>query len=158
MIRLQGIFHRIAGFFRRVSGRRIRVVLDTNVLIAAITNSRSASAKIVEEAIQGRSLQICLSSEVVSEYEYILRSFRFALKKREEGSDFISVLQSNACFTDPTVRIRRIKDDISDNKFLECAVSAGAKYLITSDRHFNFKIYKGIKVMRPAEMEKELTG
>ena len=145
-----------AGFLRKLLRRKIRVVFATNVVIAAITNPRSASARLVEEALQGSLLQICLSPAVISEYEYILRSFRVALARMEDRADFIFALKKNACLTNPTVKTRRIKDDTSDNKFLECAVSAKAQYIVTSDKHFSFKSYRGVKVTKPAEMEKEL--
>ena len=30
-----------------------------------------------------------------------------------------------------------ITADPDDNKFVDCAISAGAKYIVTNDKHFN---------------------
>jgi len=35
----------------------------------------------------------------------------------------------------PTRKIKVIKEDPSDNKFLECAIKSGADYIISGDKH-----------------------
>ena len=45
-----------------------------------------------------------------------------------------------------------IPTDPSDDMFLYCAVAAGAKYIISGDRHLlQLKSYKRIKILSPAE-------
>jgi uncharacterized protein len=45
-----------------------------------------------------------------------------------------------------------IPTDPSDDMFLRCAVAAGAKYIISGDRHLlQLKSYKRIKILSPAE-------
>ena len=38
---------------------------------------------------------------------------------------------------DPHFRFGLITADADDNKFVDCAIIAGAKYIVTEDRHFN---------------------
>ena len=38
---------------------------------------------------------------------------------------------------DPTYRFNLIQTDPDDNKFVDCAVIAGARYIVTNDHHFN---------------------
>ena len=51
----------------------------------------------------------------------------------------------------PTKTVSVSPDD-DDNRFLECAVEAGAHYLITGNkRHFPFRYFEGVKIMSAAE-------
>ncbi len=36
-----------------------------------------------------------------------------------------------------------IENDYDDNKFVDCAISSGADYIVTNDKHFN--VLKGIE-------------
>lgn len=45
-----------------------------------------------------------------------------------------------------------IIEDPADNKFLECALSGKADYLVTGNtRHFPFGEFRGIKIVSPKE-------
>lgn len=51
----------------------------------------------------------------------------------------------------PDFRLTVITQDDPDNRILECALEAGAEYLITGDHHLlNLQIYQDIKVVNPA--------
>ena len=43
----------------------------------------------------------------------------------------------NVEFYDPHFRFRLIEADPDDNKFVDCAIAASAKYLVSEDHHFN---------------------
>jgi predicted nucleic acid-binding protein len=44
-----------------------------------------------------------------------------------------------------------IKDDPSDNKYLECAAEGKADYIISGDKHLaDLKFFRGIKIVDPA--------
>ena len=45
------------------------------------------------------------------------------------------VLDTN-CLVNPTYRFNLITADPDDNKFVDCAVIAGATYIVSNDRHF----------------------
>ena len=42
----------------------------------------------------------------------------------------------NVEHVNPTYRFNLIKADPDDNKFVDCAVIAGATYIVSNDRHF----------------------
>ena len=47
----------------------------------------------------------------------------------------------------PYFRFNLITSDPDDNKFVDCAITAGAKYIVSNDRHFNeLKCYDFPKV------------
>jgi uncharacterized protein len=52
----------------------------------------------------------------------------------------------------PSNKIEIIKEDIDDNKILECAVESKSEYLLTYDNHLlRLKDYEGIKIISPEE-------
>lgn len=50
-----------------------------------------------------------------------------------------------------------MKEDLDDNKILECAVASGARYVVSGDKHLlKLGRYKGIKMISVAEMLEKL--
>lgn len=48
-----------------------------------------------------------------------------------------------------------IGDDTEDNKILECAISAGAEFVVSGDKHLlTLKSFEGIKIVTPEEFIK----
>ncbi len=43
----------------------------------------------------------------------------------------------NVEFVTPAYRFNLITSDPDDNKFVDCAITAGATYIVSNDRHFN---------------------
>jgi len=131
-----------------------KVVFDTNIIVAAITNPGGASGYLLNEAIAGSKIRMCVSPGILREYEIILKSFRFALKQQQGAESFLKVLKNASLVVHPQTKIYKIQADKSDNKFLECAVQAKAGYLVTSDKHFNFQHYRDVAIVRSTELEK----
>ena len=134
--------------------RKLRVVLDTNIIISAITNRNSASAAILKSALERETIQLYLSEDTLREYEIILRPFGFALKDYGGREGFLEQVKSAAKMVEPKRKVHKIQADKSDNKFLECAEAADADYLITSDKHFNFKEFRGTRIVNSGEFIK----
>lgn len=108
-------------------------MLDTNCLLMSIPR-KSPYHQILLDFLAGRYL-LCVSNEVVLEYEEILT--------RKVGSlvanNIINAIlaSSNTIFINPQKRYQLIKSDSDDNKFVDCAISANAKYIVTQDHHYN---------------------
>ncbi len=50
----------------------------------------------------------------------------------------------------PEIKSNVIKDDPSDNMYLECAIEGEADFIISGDKHLkDLKSYKGIKIIDP---------
>ena len=43
----------------------------------------------------------------------------------------------NTIFVTPYFNFELIKSDPDDNKFVDCAISANAKFIVTEDHHYN---------------------
>ena len=46
-------------------------------------------------------------------------------------------MNGNLIRQQPDFRFQVIKSDLDDNKFIDCAITANAQWIITHDRHFD---------------------
>ena len=110
-----------------------RIVIDTNCLVA-ILPSKSPYHKVWTDFLEQR-LEICVSNEILMEYEEIISektSPAFAeaiIKTLINKPNFIRVY--------PTWRFGYIVTDPDDNKFVDCAICGRAELLFSNDKHFN---------------------
>lgn len=131
-----------------------RVVLDTNLFIAAYWNKRSASARIITACTAGE-FQACYTPEVENELWVVLRTIRV----REEYIAEVSNFLGRAKRVDPWAKVDVQSEDPADQKFLVCAASADADYLITSDEHLlKIKTVGRTKIVKPGEFWRTVKG
>lgn len=104
----------------------MRIVLDTNVLLSAILPS-SQHHWIIEKILDGE-IVLCVSTDILSEYAELLERF-YTVAVAE--ATLTAFLYSPAYFW------RLIEQDHDDDKFVDCAIAAAAKSIISNDRHFN---------------------
>jgi len=109
----------------------VRVVLDTNVLVAAIfflgPPSRILSAWLEDK------FELAVSAEILAEY----RGTTTRIGEKFPGVDFAAVLDRIALHSLLVLPVKLPYDaceDRDDVKFLACALGARAKYVITGDR------------------------
>ena len=110
-----------------------RIVIDTDCLVA-ILPSKSPYHKVWTDFLE-QQLEICVSNEILMEYEEIISektSPAFAeaiIKTLINKPNFIRVY--------PTWRFGYIVADPDDNKFVDCAICGRAELLVSNDKHFN---------------------
>ena len=112
----------------------MKIVLDTNCLIPIIVPN-SFGNDIWQAFRQGR-YTLCVSTEILFEYEEILMRMT---KDREFTSLVIEAITNapNVERITPVYRFNLITTDPDDNKFVDCAITAGATYIVSNDRHFS---------------------
>jgi len=110
----------------------LRVVLDTNILISAIVFG-GKPRKILEAVFQEK-IQICLSQAITDELTEVLRRQEFTFRT-DMVHNLVTEVLAIAEYVEPLQQIRAIPEDPDDDRILECAVAAGARYIITGDRH-----------------------
>jgi putative PIN family toxin of toxin-antitoxin system len=105
-----------------------KVVLDTNVFVSAL-GWKGASREIFKDCIEG-SLELFISTEIFDEIKRVLNypKFRFS---QDEINEFLDQILEVGNLVETKVKIEKIKDDPSDNKFLECAVTVDADSLLS---------------------------
>ena len=110
-----------------------RIVLDTNSLIQSIP-PKSKFHKIWKSFLDGTN-ELCVSSEILAEYEEILQR----LTDLRTAKYVIELIINNphTQFITPYFKFNLITADPDDNKFIDCAISANAKYIVTEDHHFD---------------------
>ncbi len=124
-----------------------KVVLDTNVYVSAI-GWKGASHEIFNNCING-DLKLFLSADIFDEIKRVLNYPKFNFTQMEI-EEFLGQILEIGNLVETEINIEIIRDDPSDNKFLECATTVEADYIISRDPHLlNIKEFKGIKIMSP---------
>ena len=125
----------------------LRVVVDTNVYISAIF--WGGKPRQVLDLGRDDKIQIFISEDIEQEILGKLMS-KFGLNSDEAGM----VMADFSTFTKHIRggrRIRVIKDDPDDDKFIECAVECDARFIISGDKHLlGMKKYEGIDIINVA--------
>lgn len=110
----------------------LKVVLDTNILIAVI-GRKSPFRWIFDCIVQGK-ISLCVSNEILFEYREILER-KTSREVAENVINFLTVSPFTVK-TDIFYKFHLIADDEDDNKFVDCAIAADCICLISNDRHF----------------------
>lgn len=111
----------------------MRVVVDTNVVVSAILRDRLPE-KVLLFIIARPDFEWVASPEILKEYREVLRRPKFGLPASvlsQWDQRFLSAIMEW-----PVTVAVSFPRDITDAKFLECALSADADFLITGDRDF----------------------
>jgi len=111
----------------------MRIVLDTNCLLVVLPVS--SLYRCIWDAFRQGKFTLCYSSEMLQEYEELLLRFY----PREIAFLTVEMLlkSPNIIQTIPYYKWNLISVDPDDNKFVDCALNAGADYVVTNDKHFN---------------------
>jgi len=127
----------------------MKVVIDTNVFVSSFFGGNPR--KIIDFWKKGEII-LCLSKDILDEYVDVLH--RVGLKEEEEIEELLSLFAKgfNILFSTKTPKIRAVKDDPADDKFIECAVGLKAEVIITGDRAVKaWGEYMGIKILSPQQ-------
>lgn len=110
----------------------MKILIDTNVLVSALS-SRSVHHWIIKELLDEK-LDLFVTDEILLEYEEILTT----KYSSNVANNFLAALKQlpNVHFTYVYLRWQLLLDK-DDNKFVDCAISANADYLVTNDKHYN---------------------
>lgn len=130
---------------------RPRIVVDTNVIMGGLINPSKASGRIISIWLEGK-VDVVVSPALLEEYLYIFNRMRFgpkeAVVKREEAMQKL-LCHKNVALVQPAFKLEVVKEDPSDNRLIECAVSGRADFIISQDRHLlAIGEYSGIKILR----------
>ena len=110
------------------------VVLDTNCLIQ-ILPTRSLYHRIWTDFLEGR-YRLCVSNEILAEYEEILGLHA----SPEVAHNVVEAIARHpkTLYRESYYHFHLLSDiDKNDDKFVDCAITAGADYIVTEDSHFD---------------------
>lgn len=95
---------------------------------------RSKYHAVWESFVSGEN-RLCITNEIIEEYIEILQKL-----VGYEVSEYIVKTIINSPFTEfftPYYHFELIKADPDDNKFVDCAIVAHARYVVTNDHHYD---------------------
>lgn len=127
----------------------MKIVLDTNVLVAGLLTPFGPCAQIVRMISSGE-VTLCLDARILAEYDEVLRrpKFRFDADKVAALLDYIErsgELVASSPLPDPL-------PDPDDHPFLEVALACRTACLVTGNlAHFPPKRRQGVEVLPPRE-------
>lgn len=109
-----------------------RIVLDTNCLVMAIS-ARNRYHQIWQSFLEGRYI-LCFSTEMLEEYEEVLAR---NINSRIAQYVLSALLnRRNVCLINVYFKFGLIAADPDDNKFVDCAIAANARFIVTEDKYF----------------------
>jgi putative PIN family toxin of toxin-antitoxin system len=141
----------------------LRVVLDTNVFVSSLLSRQGAPAKVLDEWRAGTYLLVT-SPSVILEIRRVLKTPRLRKKYRigeHEIEQLIELLKKEAVIVPGLPGVKGIiARDPEDDKFLACAIDAGADMIVSGDRHLlDLREYRGIPILTVRQfLEKLETG
>lgn len=132
----------------------MRITVDTNILISA-TFWTGASDKILEKA-EKKEIEIVLSKEIMEEYVRVLNYKEIQDKIKDKNLEMnrtVEKITAIAKFVEPKQKFKVVKDDETDDKFIDCAVEGKVDYLVSRDKKhlLVLKEFQGIKIVSPEE-------
>ncbi|MBQ9356190.1 MAG: putative toxin-antitoxin system toxin component, PIN family [Prevotella sp.] len=111
----------------------MRIVLDTNCLIQSIPE-HSPFFPVWLSVLRGDNT-LCVTNEILEEYAEILQ--RLAGKYTAEYVLDAIIKSKHVELVTPFYHFGLITTDPDDNKFVDCAIAANARYIVSNDRHYD---------------------
>jgi len=134
-----------------------RVVLDTNVLVAAIRSKRGSSYELLRRLGEG-AFEITVSVSLTLEYESVLvRHIADSYLTRQDVINLIDYLCEIATWQEIFFLWRPFLRDSGDDMVLELAVAAGCDRIVTHNTRDFLGVERfGIEVLTPAAFLQKL--
>ena len=111
----------------------MKVVLDTNCLLQIIF-PKSYHKEVWDSFFEQKYI-ICLTNEILFEYREIIER-RTGDEQFAEDIIELMLMMPNTELITTSYRFNLITTDSDDNKFVDCAITAGATFIVSNDRHF----------------------
>jgi len=125
----------------------VRIVLDTNVLIAALLSPHGPPAAVLRLITSDRAV-VCFDARILDEYRAVLRrpKFGFDAELTEEVVGYLEAV-GELISAEP---LNLSLPDATDAMFLEVAVAGAVDHLVTGNiKHFPSRERRGVSVLSP---------
>lgn len=130
----------------------MRLVLDTNVFVAAFRSRRGASNALLKQVESGRVTPLC-STALFLEYEAVLSRQETREATGHDLNDVAGIMRAFAALCDPvdiSFRFRPLLRDADDEMVLETALNGNADAIATHNvRDFRLSHTLGIEIATP---------
>jgi len=129
----------------------VKIVVDTNVFVSSFLSPTGSPRQVIDLWKKGL-VTLCLCAETLKEHLLVLA--RLGLQEEPEMDELLALIRRgiNIKFVAIEGTLRVVADDPDDDAFVECAVTAGAEYIVSGDRHLKkLGCFGEVKVIAPAE-------
>ena len=131
----------------------IRVVLDTNVLIPVLL-FKGEMSRIVGLWQKGKIVPV-ISKETFGELRTVLEYPKFSLSRGEIESLIEHEILPFFEVVNVSKHVKGVCRDPEDDKFISCALSANADYIVTGDKDlYDLRKYPSIKIIHASDLIK----
>jgi len=123
----------------------MKLVIDANVLISSFF--WGGNPRLVLERVIAGIDELFLTKEILDEVETVVVRPKFHADK-EKITYFISSIEEIGNKIVPNKKVKNGSRDKTDNKYLECGITADVDYIISGDIHLlELKEYENIKIV-----------
>lgn len=134
-------------------------VLDTNVIFSGTISTSGRPHQVLRASFSKRKRpQLIYSKPIYKEYER---------KLKEKAPDYgatkpdiifsLEMIKGRGILVEPEEELKIVEEDPDDNKFFECAVKGGAKFIVSGDPHIlNIEEFRKIKCLEPGKAVKTM--
>ena len=141
--------------------RKLRAVIDTNLFVSGLFAKDSLSAQLQNLWIK-QEFELVTSLEIIKEVSRVLNYPRIKehFKPKEENiRRFFRLIFRKAVISKDIYHTDKIVDDLTDNKFLACALEKKADYIVSRDPHLrNLKHFHGIQIIDATTFINKIKG
>ncbi len=125
----------------------MRIVLDTNVLIAAALRG-GFSEDILTALVTIETVSLTISHDIVEELSQKLEDkFNWSKSDINLFIEYISLISQKVEIRE---KVAVVKRDPDDNKILECAIASNADLIVSIDQDLiDLKEFRGIGIIHP---------
>jgi putative PIN family toxin of toxin-antitoxin system len=125
----------------------VKIILDTNVFISGIFFSGPPHT--ILQAWRDRRVQIILSPEILEEYSRVAESLHRKYPEINLNA-ILELIVVEAEMHEVKALDEAVCVDPDDDKFIACALSSGAKLIVSGDKHLlDVDGYRGVEVLKP---------
>jgi putative PIN family toxin of toxin-antitoxin system len=135
--------------------KRYRVILDTNVILAAMRSQTGASHRLLLNIGHSR-WQSVVTPALMYEYEEVARRPGSAPRlSPQDITDILDLIYQQSHRQLVWFSWRPLSSDPGDDAILEAAIAGGCDFVVSfNERHLRIAREFGIEVLKPAELLK----
>lgn len=127
----------------------MKIVLDTNILVSGLLSPYGSPGKIVRLLSSGE-ISVYFDARIITEYREVLLRPKFSFE-RERISALLEQIEHTGEIVSPKLLSKHLPD-LTDEPFLEVAITGKAKCLITGNhRHYPKECSEGVNIMSPSK-------
>jgi len=128
----------------------MKFTVDTNFLVSATQWDYSVSHKLLQKLIINNA-EIFTTQEILDEFSEVLK--RDFLYDESEIKNILEKVIQFLTLVIPSKKVDIVKEDVDDNKVIECAIESKSEFILSYDKHLlKIREYQGIKIIKPEEV------